>query len=388
MKVVHLIKTGVGATWALRQIRILIGEGVEVHVILGEDGPMYDRYIAAGAHVHRMPIDIARVGVKGFASAARRLKDKVEEIGPDLIHSHFFGTTIFARLVFGRSAPIPRVFQVPGPLHLEKRLTRLADLRTAGRADYWCASCDLTRRIYLKAGIDRARVSLSFYGTDIHALPQSTQDPQELRRKIGVPDGASVVGMVAYMYPPKRFFGQKTGLKGHEDLIEAIGLLRDDGRNVAGVFVGGAWAGAVDYEAQLRQLGKDRLGPHGIFLGNRDDVPALYRGFDLVAHPSHSENLGGAAESLLLGIPTIASNVGGFPDIVRHGETGLLVNPNAPKELARAIAQMLDSPSSAAQMGASGRNLASNLLDVERTGVEIASIYRDVTAIHATSRSK
>jgi glycosyltransferase involved in cell wall biosynthesis len=301
MKVLHLIKTGVGATWALRQIRVLIELGVEVNVALVEDGPMAARYEAAGARVHRLSVDIARIGPVGFPAMARQFRDALATIRPDIVHSHFVGTTLFARLAMGRASLVPRLFQVPGPLHLEKTLTRAADLRTAGTADYWCASCDLTRRIYLRSGVEPARLSLSYYGTDIQLRPNAEGTVQELRRAIGVPDGDAVVGMVAYMYPPKRWLGQKTGLKGHEDLIEAIGLLRDRGRKVTGVFVGGAWGGAAAYEARVRRIGRDRLGDHGVFLGNRDDVPALYRIFAMVAHPSHSESLGGGCGIAALG---------------------------------------------------------------------------------------
>lgn len=382
MKAFHLIKTGFGATWALRQIQVLIANGIEVHVALGEDGPMAARYGAIGANVHRLPIDIAQIGFVGFPDAVRQFRDTLKKVEPDIVHSHFVGTTLFARIAMGRSSRIPRLFQVPGPLHMEKTLTRAADLRTAGNADYWCASCDLTRRLYSQAGIDLARLSLSFYGTDIHALPKPARGADQMRTEIGVPEGTTVVGMVAYMYPPKRWLGQKTGLKGHEDLIEALGILRDQGRKVTGVFVGGAWNNAHNYEAQVRRLSRDRLGKSGIFLGSRDDVREIYQAFDMVVHPSHSENLGGAAESLLLGVPTIASDVGGFPDIVHNGETGLLVPPNAPGSLASAIAQMLDAPDRAKQMGAAGRELTKTLLDVQRTGAEVAKIYKDVILKH------
>jgi glycosyltransferase involved in cell wall biosynthesis len=380
MRALHLIKTGIGAAWALKQIKVLVAEGVEVHIALGEQGPMSTHYHAVGATVHHIPVDIAKMvsaGLKGYRAAARQLRELVTSIEPDVIHSHFVGTTMFARLALGRGCGIPRIFQVPGPLHLENALTRFVDIRSAGPNDHFVASCKLAYEFYLRNGVPPDRVHLSYYGTDVEVFTPAARD-DAIRDVIGIPKGAAVVGMVAYMYAPKRFIGQKTGIKGHEDLIEAIGLLRDSGMDVAAVFVGGAWGNAHAYEAQLRKLGKARLGAHGVFLGTRRDVQALYRSFDVVVHPSHSENLGGAGESLLLAVPTIATRVGGFPDIVHHQKTGLLVSPNSPAEIAQAIKTILNAPDNAQVMANEGRKFVYELLDVNRTAKQIAQIYRHV----------
>jgi glycosyltransferase involved in cell wall biosynthesis len=363
----------------------MIDEGIEVHVVLGEEGPMASRYRSVGAIIHRMPIDISaivRPNPTFYLAAARQLRGLVAHLRPDIIHSHFLGTTIFARLALGRASDIPRIFQVPGPLHLEHTATRLLELHSAGFFDHYIATCEFTREVYLQHGTPAERVHLSYYGTDVEAYSPLGRNESGLK-EIAAPEGAAIVGMVAYMYAPKRYLGQDRGLKGHEDLIEAIGQLLDKGRNIAAVFVGGAWGQAHRYESRLRLLGEARLGPNGIFLGTRSDVISLYRSFDLVAHPSHSENLGGAAESLLLGVPTVATRVGGFPDIVRHGETGLLVPPRSPKALADAIEAILDDPARAQAMANNGRKLTQGLLDVRKTGREISEIYQRVLAVQA-----
>ena len=107
-------------------------------------------------------------------------------------------------------------------------------------------------------------------------------------------------------------------------------------------------------------------------------MPYLYADFDVVAHPSHSENVGGAAESQLLAVPTIASNVGGFPDLVKPGETGWLVPPKDPDALARAIGDALGDPLRAKRYADQGQVLASKLFDVRSTSREILGIYTDI----------
>lgn len=217
---------------------------------------------------------------------------------------------------------------------------------------------------------------MSYYGSDLDDI--RVREPGRLRSELGISRLTQIVGMVAFMYGPKRYLGQSRGLKGHEDLIDALAILRSQGRDVVGVFVGGAWAGATEYEQRVRAYGENRLGKAAYFLGSRQDVPYLYPDFDVVAHPSHSENVGGAAESQLLATPTVATNIGGFPDLVIPGETGWLVPTKNPRELARALAEALNDPVTAKRFATNGQALATELFDVRRTGKEVLGIYEQI----------
>jgi glycosyltransferase involved in cell wall biosynthesis len=186
--------------------------------------------------------------------------------------------------------------------------------------------------------------------------------------------------MVALMYPPKRFLGQKRGLKGHEDLIDALSMCVRADPGLIGVFVGGAWPyEAVSYENRLRRYGQQRCGERAVFLGTRDDVLDLYPDFDVAVHPSLSENLGAASESLLLAVPTIATTVGGFPDVVKPGKTGWLVPPGNPSRLAEAIQESLSHPVRSRNMACRGQRFVRRLLDVRTTAKEISKIYYSLT---------
>ncbi|HET8524679.1 MAG TPA: glycosyltransferase family 4 protein, partial [Thermomicrobiales bacterium] len=229
---------------------------------------------------------------------------------------------------------------------------------------------------YRQSGIAPERLFRSYYGSDLADF--AGNEPGRLRQELGVDAATPLVGMVAHMYPPKRYLRQARGLKGHEDLIDALAIVRARGQNVVGVIIGGAWDGAVSYEAHLRRYGGEKLGDAVRFLGNRDDVHRLYPDFDVAVHPSRSENLGGAAESLLHGIPTIATNVGGFPDLVLPEQTGWLVPPSAPARLAGAISEAIGDPVRARRLALAGQERARPLLDVRNNAREIAGIYAQV----------
>lgn len=376
MRVLHLLKTSAGATWALRQMRELVQLGTDVHVVMPTDGPLVDHYQAAGIVVHQGQPSLPVRSPYQWSHLFEDIRSLTSRIEPDLIHSHFVGTTLSMRLALGKHHKTPRVFQVPGPLHLEHPFFRNMEIKTAGPLDSWIGSCKWTCDRYRKSGISNDRIFMSYYGSDLDEI--RVREPGRLRDELGISESTQIVGMVAFMYGPKRYLGQSRGLKGHEDLIDALSILRSQGRDVAGVFVGGAWAGATAYENRVRAYGESRLGNAAYFLGSRHDVPYLYPDFDVVAHPSHSENVGGAAESQLLAIPTVATNVGGFPDLVVPGETGWLIPPKSPHELANAIAEALDDRIKAKRFAVSGQALATDLFDVRRTGKEVLGIYEQM----------
>jgi glycosyltransferase involved in cell wall biosynthesis len=376
LSVLHLVKTSVGATWALQQMRELLSLGVEVHVALPSGGPLASRYKSSGIIVHDFQSDFPVNQMWKCPRILRDFRDLVSKIAPDIIHSHFVGTTLTMRLALGKTHSIPRVFQVPGPLHLEYAFFRNAEILTAGLSDYWIGSCRWTRDCYIQAGIPKEKVFLSYYGVDLNRF--SSPENGKLRGELGVGPDVKIVGMVAFMYAPKRYLGQFRGIKGHEDLIDAISLCLKRESNIVAVFVGGAWNKASDYERQVRAYGLRRCGNKAIFLGSRSNVGELYPDFDVAVHPSHSENLGGAAESLLFSVPTIATNVGGFPDLVRQNETGWLVSPRKPYQLADTILQVIRDPVNAMVTAQRGRTITKQLVDARKTAHEIMDTYRSI----------
>lgn len=376
MRVLHLIKTSIGAGWALRQIHQLIKLGVEVHVILPEGGPLVGRYAAVGAYEHLLQIDMPIRAPWAFWRLDKRFNQMVEEVQPDIIHSHFVGTTLTMRLSLGRNHPIPRVFQVPGPLHLEHTFFRRTEIATAGTNDYWIGSCKYTCNLYKLFGINSNRIFLSYYGADLNDF--TVCPAGKLRKELGLSSQTKVIGMVAFMYPPKRYLGQKRGIKGHEDLIDAVAICLDRIPDIACVMIGGAWNNAVAYERKIHEYAAKKCGDKVIFLGTRNDVQELYPDFDVAVHPSLSENVGGAVESLLNAIPTIVTNIGGFPDLVRDAETGWLVPSKNPQVLSGTIIKVLSDQMYAKMLATRGQALAMHLFDVKMCAAEVMEIYKEI----------
>jgi glycosyltransferase involved in cell wall biosynthesis len=375
MKILHIVKTATGATWVYHQVRVLRSLGFEIVVALpSATAGLAPKYQEAGATVIPINLDVPTRHPWQIPAVLKSCRTLVKSVRPDIIHTHHVGTTLVVRAALGKSSPIPRIFQVPGPLHLEHSFFARLDTSSAGPQDHWIAACRWTQQKYHQLGIPSQRVFLSYLGTDLNKFAGTRKN--NLRSELCLSLDTPLVGMVCYMYAPKRFLGQTVGLKGHEDFIAAFPIAKKQLPKLHGVIIGGAWNGSTKYEDYLRELGHRHCNGYLTFLGTRSDVPALYPDLDLAVVPSHSENVSFAAiEPLLSGVPVVTTNVGGIPDLVREGVSGRLVPPRNPQAIADAIVGSLQNREEARRLTVKGQEMARHLSDVERTTREVAQIY-------------
>lgn len=377
MKILQVVKTSRGAAWAYNQAKHLKQMGVETVTVLPDVQEGYaKKYAESGLEVIQGDWRLPVTKPWRFFSVKKKIKEAVKQVAPDLIHLHFVTNVLMCRLAL-RKDKTPRLFQVPGPLHLENGLTSFAERRTATKADYWAGACKMTCSIYEKKGIDPKRIHLAYYGVP-HKDATTEACKNILHTEFGIASDAIIVAMVSYFYKPKKLLGQKRGLKGHEDFIDAMKTVIQKYPNAVPVIVGNAWDGAEQYELQVKEYAKKVLGDRVIFTGYRSDVYDIYPEVDLVVHPSHSENLGGAAESLMLAVPTISSDVGGFPDIVIPEKTGCLAKMKDPADLSEKILWAIEHADEMKDMAKNGQTLVNELLDLNNTAARVHEVYSKI----------
>jgi glycosyltransferase involved in cell wall biosynthesis len=125
--------------------------------------------------------------------------------------------------------------------------------------------------------------------------------------------------------------------------------------------VGTETLGEPGFEARLRARALELGLSEGkmAFLGHRTDIPELTASFDIAVVPSYEEAFGNVVlEAMASGVPTIATNAGGPSDIIKHGESGMLIEPRSADSLAAALASCLREPQMAASLGHRGREVA------------------------------
>lgn len=376
MRALHIVKTSSGATWAALQAIELARLGVEIHVAIpAAEGSAIHLWREAGAAIHILDLDFPVRHPWRIPALCRRARELTAALQPDLIHAHHFGPAMLLRHALGPGHPTPRIFQVPGPLHLEHALYRRWDLAAAGPPDFWISTSRCVRDHYLAAGAEPSRVFLSYYG--IRTANTSTRRTNALRRRLGISPNAFVAGNISYIYGPKYYLGQRTGVKRHEDMIAALGTVLRRRSDAVGVLIGGPWGNATRYFDRLKRLadqtGKGRILMPGHFPPSA--VREFWPDFDCAIHVPESENCGGVVEPLLAEVPVIAADVGGLPEVIVNGVTGALIPPRNPAELATAILRVLDNPRRYRAMAQRGRHLVQEMFDVCRTAAEVYEIY-------------
>ncbi len=191
------------------------------------------------------------------------------------------------------------------------------------------------------------------------------RDADDVRREWNVPEGAPLIGCFAGLLEKK----------GWRELLRAVPQVLKAHPNAHFWCVG---EGPLDN--QLKALARALNITHRVrFLGFRRDVANLMNAIDIMALPSHREPFGIVyVEAALLGKPCLACDAGGAPDVVRDGETGLLVPPRDADATARALNELLDNPARAAQMGANGREWVLQEFGWKRFVPELEEIYAKV----------
>jgi glycosyltransferase involved in cell wall biosynthesis len=294
-------------------------------------------------------------------------------------HLTDFGACTLGRIAT-RTSGVPSIVQVishhsDGQPRGFPRYVELAYRALAPHTDRVLAISDSVRDFAVeRMGFAADKVEVLTYPLPRHSFtPPSAEAVAERRARHGIADGDPVVGAVTRFYPAKGI--------GH--LIDAFPAVLAAHPRAWLVLVGqGPEEQAL--RARAAELG---IATHVVFAGFQRDAHVYVGGFDVAAVPSVEEGFGLVAlEALALGVPVVASRVGGLPDIVLDGATGLLVEPARPDALAAALVRLLGDAALRARMGEAAR------ADVHRFSLDtyagrLTEIYQELAASRPSSIS-
>jgi glycogen(starch) synthase len=217
-------------------------------------------------------------------------------------------------------------------------------------------------QVLVASGVDERRVRVIPDGVDIHRVV--TPADTTTLTALGVETGAPLVVQVA----------QLVGHKDPLNFARAIARARSDVPNLQALLIGdGPLRG--DVENEVRSLGLEST-LH--VAGYRTDADELLAAADVVCLSSSEEGMGSVLlDALAFGRPVAATTAGGIPEVIEHGETGLLVERENPVGLGDAIAELLTDRMLAARLGANGRARARDF-SVERMTDRTIAVYEEV----------
>lgn len=357
LKIIH-VELGGRIVGGPQQVVYLVDElaarGVGNLLVASAGHPLASHVSAAGHRVHELEWQ----GDTDL-SLLPRLVTIIRRERPDVVHLHAGPGAALGGLA-ARLAGVPcvlsrRVDSVP-----RGRLSRF----TYGML-YDRVVC-ISQAIYdvlVKRGVPRHRLLL--IRSAVRASDWLTPAPRDaFLAEFGLPADAPTIGVVA----------QLVERKGHRTLLAAMA---EAGERARVIFLGeGGLRGEL--EAEAARLG---VGGRVHFAGHRRDLQRWMGNFDLVVHPALMEGLGVALlQAAAAGVPVVASAVGGIPEAVLHGQTGLLVPPRDPAALGAAIRELLDDPARRAAVGQAAQRRVLAEFDVPAMADRHVELYRALVA--------
>jgi L-malate glycosyltransferase len=311
-----------------------------------------------------------------LATAAMQVRRLARRHGAELVHAN----SIRAGIVLGlaRLAPAATVVHVRDCLPAGALTTATMRLIAATSTTIIANSKYTARSV--RSSAPNARVQVVYNPVDLERFDPARIDREQARHRLRAELGAQgerrlLLGVVAQISP----------WKGQDTAVEALRLLVQEGLDAHLLLIGSAKfafrATRFDNEAYLSRL-QQRIATAGLgdrvsWLGERDDVPELMRALDILLLPSHEEPFGRSLiEAMALGVPVLATSVGGPGEIIEDGREGYLLPPLEPQAWAGAIRALAQEPALAAEMGRAGRRRVEQAFTVERHTAAILVAYR------------
>jgi L-malate glycosyltransferase len=306
-----------------------------------------------------------------MALAALQVRKLTRADGAQVVHAN----SIRAGIVLGLSpnGGVPSIVHVrdclpPGALsRATMRLIAKTATTVIANSSYTAAS--------VLAAAPRAHVEVVHNAVDLQRWDPTRFDRATARAGLGAElDAPLLLGVVAQLSP----------WKGQDTAIEALRLLRDHGVDARLLLIGSAKfvASATRFDneayvARLRGLVADAgLEDRVSWLGEREDVPELMRALDVLLLPSWEEPFGRAViEAMAMGVPVLATNVGGPVEIIEDAREGYLLPPREPGAWADALARLAADAPLRRAMGEAGRAKAEREFTVEQHVVKMLAVY-------------
>ncbi len=362
MKILHLISSSgmYGAEAVILSLMRTLGGGPNqsaLGVFINPALPnvqLYERAMSEGMETHAIE---CRGQVDRAVPAA--LRALVEGTGADLAHAHGYKADVYLYAALrGRGIPIVSTchtwYDNDLLLWLYGGLDRFV-LRSFSRV---AAVSGEVRRRLLRAGVREGRIELIRNGIDL---------------------GAFSLRQGAYQGRPHREQGLRVGLVGRLDrekgidifLRASVQVLKEE--PLARFAVAGEGPDRAKLQSLIEELG---IGASVALLGRQEDMRAFYNSLDLMVSSSRQEGLPIALlEGMASGLPLVATAVGEVPSLVKHGETGLLVEPGDVEALSMAIVKLLREPLLRERYGAAARARIASEFSAERMAAGYMRLY-------------
>ncbi|MFZ3137483.1 MAG: glycosyltransferase family 4 protein [Thermodesulfovibrionales bacterium] len=341
---------------------------IKIKFVVGNDVSNQVKILFKEYHVEWYPLP-SKASVKAFARV-------IKETKPKLVHFHFISPCSFL-IVVCRLLNVPKViltdhcstsmdhndskfrsFFLPLICLRRNLLNKLVD-------HYIAVSGFVADRLILEDRINRDKISTIYNGIDLERFFPTNEKSKFKKELFKIEDSRIVISYIGQLIPEK----------GISVFLDAARLLIEKRSSILFVIAG---------EGPLMQLIRNKIqesgnASHFLFLGQRNDIDAILKASDILVCPSIWEEAFGLiiAEAMASGVPVVATRVGGIPEVVSDGETGILVEPNNSFALAQAIETLLEDNEMRNRFGIAGCKKASDYFSIDNIVLKTMRVYQE-----------
>jgi glycosyltransferase involved in cell wall biosynthesis len=332
-------------------------------VCLRERGPMADELERLG-----VPVQVCSMSSRHSPVGLRQLADLMRRQRIDIVHSHMYRANTSATIaawMAGVPVVVTHIHNVgTWETHRQRWMDRLL---ARWRDAIVCVSEKVREDVLRTLRLPPPKVRVIYNGVDVARFSDRSQR-EPTRAALGLAPGEVAiiyVGRLVDQKNPMALAGIAEAVAGPRPGVKLI--VAGDGPRRAGL------------EEHIRQRG---LADRVLFLGRRDDVPALLQAADLAVLPSFKEGFSLVVlEALAAGLPLVATAVGGTPEAIEHGHSGVIVPPGDDAALVEAVARLVDNTDQRARMAGEAVRRAQRF-NLKRTVADLEELYLKLAARH------
>ncbi len=374
LKVLHIIRPAEGG---MKEHLLALIKGIDqqkyvFHVACPGDSPVARDLQAIGIEVTDIPLEGPIHPVKD-AKCIRQLRKLCADEGYPLVHCHGSKAGLVGRAA-ANLAGVPAVIMTAHNFVIGDNLSKVkkfiftaGEQVLGGRTNHIITVSEALKNEYVtRFGVPAGKITCIYNGIDTGAFSAKV-DTAAVRKTMGLPTDKLIVGTVARMAPQK-------GLK---HFVAAIATMGD--RLDAHYLIAGDGPLRGELEAQAKDLGvREKI----MFPGFCQNINEVLKVIDIFVVPSVSEGLSiTAIEAMAAGRPVIASRVGGLPEVVADGQTGILVPAGDSDGLADAIMRLGSDKALAHKMGQNGVVMAGQKFSIDGMITATEGLYNRILGI-------
>lgn len=365
IKIIHLVE----------DLKIGGAERVIADIAEGLDGKKYDVSVwcvtrggETASELREKGIKVRILGISSYHNPLSifKLTRLLKDAGPDIVHTHGYFASVIGRLA-ARKAHIPAIVTHVHSTYWDYKKRHIRIERRLSRFTHKIICCSKAVENFVKdfENIKDGKTTVIYNGVDEDRF-STLKESKSILAELGIDEGSSVVGTVSALTPHK----------GHEHLIQAASVVLDTLPSTRFLIVGDGIL-RTRLEDQAKNL---NINSSVIFTGERKDIPEILSLMDVFILPSFSrEGLGLAIiEAMAVKRPVVATEIGGIPEAVIKGKTGLLVPPGDSDALATAIIELIQDPKKAKEMGEKGRARVMERFTKTKMLSEIQNVYQSL----------